>query len=113
MDDTSRARDILENAASKAAALLDNAASKAETLVESGAQTARVLLKESSEQVTNIRLIANDLQYMRKDISEIKEKLENNYVTKAEFVPIQRFVFSIIGILGIATVTAILKLILK
>jgi len=50
------------------------------------------------------------LGYMRKDISEIKTKLCRNYVTKEEFLPIKRFVYGIVGLMGVGIVGLFVKL---
>lgn len=61
----------------------------------------------------NIKVIANDISYIKRDVADIKDKLENNYVSKDEFTPVRNIVYGLVGILGIATVGAILKLILR
>lgn len=61
----------------------------------------------------NIGVIMNDLQYIKRDISEIKHKLEANYVTKEEFDPIKRIVYGMVSIILVAVVTAIVALVLR
>lgn len=61
----------------------------------------------------NIGVIMNDLQYIKRDISEIKHKLESNYVTKEEFDPIKRIVYGMVSIILVAVVTAIVALVLR
>lgn len=61
--------------------------------------------------VDNIEVIANNISYIQRDIAEIKEKMRSDYVTREEFVPIQRFVYAIISIFGLSILGAIAKLI--
>ena len=51
-----------------------------------------------------------------KDIKTLSDKfdsLDKKYVTKAEFAPIQKFVYSIVGAVGLAVIGALLSLVLK
>lgn len=89
------ARDVLREAADKASKLVDDAALRATSLLGNAAS------------------ISVDLGYIKRDISEIKETLKQDYVTMDKFLPIQRFVYSIIGILGVATLGALFRLIFK
>ncbi len=45
------------------------------------------------------------LFYIRRDINEIKERMDDHYVTKEEFAPIKRLVYTvsaamIVGVIG-------------
>ena len=46
-----------------------------------------------------IALIGNDIEYIKKEIEEINEKLDKKYVTKIEFEPIKRIVYGVVGII--------------
>lgn len=61
----------------------------------------------------NIAVIANDISYIKRDVAEIKTKLDDDYVTRAEFEPIKKVVYGLISVLGLATIGAILKLIIR
>lgn len=54
-----------------------------------------------------------DLRYIRRDIDEIKKKLDGEYVTKSEFVPVQRLVYGITGLVMTLVITALVMLVLK
>ena len=41
------------------------------------------------------------------------DKLDKKYVTKVEFAPVQKFVYAIIGAVGLAVIGAVLALILR
>lgn len=103
------ADNIQTNAA--AATVLKEASNVAKELVASAAVDAAKILKDASEHVTNISVMANDLQYVRKDVADIKNKLENQYVTKIEFEQTKWVVRGIMAVFGTAMAYAILKLI--
>ena len=67
-------------------------------------------MKKQSEE-TGIALIQKDVSYIKERVDKIDDKLSHEYVTKIEFEPIKRIVYGTIGVLGIATVGALLKLI--
>lgn len=66
--------------------------------------------KKSNTDV-NIAVIQSNLVDIKEDVHDIKTKLESEYITKAEFEPVKRIVYGVIGILGVATLGAIFKLI--
>lgn len=57
--------------------------------------------------------IQTNLYYIRRDIDEIKLKLDNHYVTKEQFIPVQRLVYGTITIAGVALIGAIMKFLLN
>lgn len=105
------AENIIEVAKNSAEAVLEKAADKAEKLISEAAVSAAGILKDASEHVTNIKIMANDLGYVRQDVAEIKVKLESHYVTKDQFEPVKKIVYGLIGVLGVATLGAIFRLI--
>jgi len=59
-------------------------------------------------------VVANDIAYIKADISEIKRSvrdLSGEYITRVEFEPIKRIVYGVVGLLGVATLGAVFKLI--
>lgn len=93
--------------------IIEAAELKARELIVSASVEAAKLIKETSESVANIKIMSNDIAYVRSDIQEIKTKLDSSYVTKDTFAPVQRIVYGLVAVLGIATIGAIIKLILK
>lgn len=91
--------------------LLEEAAIEAKKLVNQATLDASKLIKDTAENITNIKIISNDLAYVRSDVSEIKLKMESTYITRQEFQPVQRIVYGLIAVLGLATLSAIFKLI--
>lgn len=62
---------------------------------------------------TQIAVIANNIEYIKTDIIEIKNKLEGEYVTKAEFDPIKRIVYGVVGLILAGVASVILAGVLK
>lgn len=61
----------------------------------------------------NISVIANDINYIKRDVSEIKEKLQKNYVSREEFEPIKKVVYGLIGTVLLSFVGALLVYVTK
>ena len=61
---------------------------------------------------TNIDVIANDISYIKRDVAEIKTKLEADYVTRQEFEPIKKIVYGMITIILTGVLGAILTLVI-
>jgi hypothetical protein len=61
----------------------------------------------------NIDVIATKLDYIQRDIVEIKQKLESEYVTQDEFEPVKKIVFGIVGVVLLAVIGALVALVLR
>jgi len=59
----------------------------------------------------SLALIAKDIEYIKKDVSEIKTKIDSDYVTKEEFIPVQRVVFGLVALILTAVVGALVGLV--
>lgn len=62
---------------------------------------------------TDIRIILNDIQYIKDDVKEIKTSIQSNYVTKDQFDPVRRLVYGLVTVTLSSVVVAILALVLK
>jgi hypothetical protein len=62
---------------------------------------------------TKIAVMTNDITYIRKSIDNIKERLEDDFVTKTEFNPVRMIVYSLVGLILMAAIGAILRLVIK
>lgn len=51
------------------------------------------------------------LGYIQRDVSAINDKLDHNYITKDEFLPIKNIVYGLTGLILTAAILALLKLI--
>lgn len=62
---------------------------------------------------TNIAVMATNIISIKEDVKDIRTKLENNYVTKEAFIPVQRIVYGLVSLIIIAVLGALLSLVLK
>jgi len=72
--------------------------------------------KNIADQTTSIAVMANNIEYIKQDITEIKDAMRGltvTYVSKEEFEPIKRLVYGLIGIVLTAITIAGLNFILK
>ena len=58
------------------------------------------------------RAIDVKLEYIKKDIAEIKTKLDDHYVTSSEFEPIKKIVYGMVSLVLVTVFGALLALIL-
>ncbi|CAK0748904.1 hypothetical protein CCP3SC15_150006 [Gammaproteobacteria bacterium] len=54
-----------------------------------------------------------DIGYIKEKVVKIETILEEKYVTKADFVPVQRIVYGMVGVILIGVLTAVITLVLK
>jgi len=64
---------------------------------------------------TNIDLavIATDVSYIKRDVAEIKNKLEADYVTRQEFDPIKKVIYGLVTLILTGVVGAIISLVIR
>ncbi len=62
---------------------------------------------------TNLRIIANDIGYIKDDIKEIKYSISSNYVTKDQFEPIKKIVYGLVSLILVAVVGALVSLVVQ
>ena len=62
---------------------------------------------------TKVAVMANDVQHIKNEVSEIKQMLLKQYVTKLEFEPVKRLVYGTVGIIGGSILVAVLALVLR
>ena len=65
------------------------------------------------EAIKAISLMENDLKYIKQDISEVKVKLDEHYVTKAEFDPVRNIVYGMVGVILLAVIGALVTLVVR
>ena len=53
------------------------------------------------------------LDYIQRDINEIKKRLEDEYVTRQEFQPIKSIVYGMVSVILLGVIGAIVTLVLK
>lgn len=70
-------------------------------------------MKERSSNETNIAIIMNDIQYIKKDVADIKLQLHADYVTRSEFDPVKRVVYGLVSVILLPVVAAIVAIVLR
>lgn len=96
-------------AENKAKSLIDSAAKDAANLIE----TARINALKLADASPSIAILSTDISYIKRDVGEIKTKLEKDYVTRDEFNPVKWLIFGLAGILLTGVIGAMLTLIIR
>ncbi len=65
----------------------------------------------NNEETTKIAVIANNIEYIKKDVADIKETISNEYVRSSEFDPVKKIVYGLVAIILIAFATAIVGIV--
>lgn len=65
------------------------------------------------EQEIDAGRLASDIEYIKRDIGEIKDALAQGYVTQEEFKPVKALVYGVAGIILTAVIGAIVALVVK
>ena len=60
---------------------------------------------------TRIEVAIEQIRQLRTDVTEIKQKLDSNYVTKEEFSPVRQIVYGIVSLILLGVVGAVLALV--
>lgn len=70
----------------------------------------KTIIEQSTE--TQIAVMIESVGTIKRDVSEIKEKLESHYVTKEEFDPIKKVVYGMVSLILVAVIGALLALVI-
>jgi hypothetical protein len=62
---------------------------------------------------TALALVAQDVKYIQRDVMEIKSKLDQDYVSRAEFEPIKKIIYGLISLILVAVVGAVISLVVR
>jgi hypothetical protein len=60
----------------------------------------------------DLAVAINDISMIKSDVKDIKEKLEAQYVKKEEFAIVRNIVYGLVGIILIAVIGALIKLVI-
>ena len=69
-------------------------------------------MKKSIDEV-QIAVIAEKVENIEKAVEEIKKKLEADFVTKAEFMPVRNIAYGLVTLVLTSVVGALLALVLR
>lgn len=70
-------------------------------------------MKIPMEEARSIEVVANDIHYIRRDVEEIKSKLEKEYVTQDQFDPIKKIVYGLVSVILTTVVVGLLMIVVK
>lgn len=68
---------------------------------------------KSGKENARIAVMATNIEYIKRDVTEIKRTIKEDYVKRVEFEPVKRLVYGVVGLILVAVVTAIVSLVLK
>lgn len=57
--------------------------------------------------------VKTELRYIRRDLDEIKEKLDKNYVTQDQFTPVKNLVYGMVVLVLTSFMGALITLVLR
>lgn len=81
---------------------------KLNTLEGKIAETSRLIQLDSN----NTALVAKDVEYLKRDVAEMKSDLKGKFVTTDQFEPVKKIVYGLVALILTGVVVAILGLIL-
>lgn len=61
----------------------------------------------------SLEVIANDISYIKRDVVDIKNSLEKEYVTQDQFDPIKKIVYGMVSVMLTTVVVGLLTLVLN
>ena len=74
---------------------------------------------ENSDDVRLVRMegkvdnICNTVDEIKEGLKEFKGEVQNKFITKERFAPIEKFVYGIVTVISLAVIGAILSLVLR
>jgi ABC-type phosphate transport system permease subunit len=69
--------------------------------------------RSSAASRADLRIMANDINYIRQSVDEVKANLQGNYVTKDQFDPVKKLVYGLVGLILTAVVVGVLSLVIS
>ena len=68
---------------------------------------------ENTDERITLATLKTDLEYIKRDIADIKSVLKADYVTRDEFSPIKSIVYGLVGIVLTSVIGALVALVVK
>jgi hypothetical protein len=62
---------------------------------------------------TNLALLRSDIAYIKRDVSNINRKLDDDYITKEEFAPVKALVYGMAAVILTGFIGAVLSFVYK
>jgi hypothetical protein len=92
--------------------IIQRAEKVARDVAEEATCVARDVAKRASEVAEKVLLFAQDMAYIKTDIKDIKDKLDNKYVTKDEFSTVKAITYGLVTLIMIAVVGGLMTLLI-
>lgn len=74
---------------------------------------AKIALKTIAEAASMAQSVVNvDMGYIKRDVNEIKEMLNNKYITKEAFGPVKNIAYGLVSAVMLAVIGALMTLVL-
>lgn len=70
-------------------------------------------ITNSNTNAQNIDVIATKIEYIARDVADIKLKLEDQYVTMDQFEPVKKIVYGMVSVILLAVIGAVVALVVK
>lgn len=61
----------------------------------------------------DLAVILNKVGYIEKEVTDIKTKLEKEYVTQDQFEPVKKIVYGMVGTILLAVIGAVITLVIR
>jgi hypothetical protein len=92
-------------------------AAKAAVIAQKVAQEAydvtKAVVDKAEKTAEKVLLFSQTIEYIQKDIAEIKDKLDDKYVTFEQFQPIKRIVYGLISLICLSVFSGLMLLLFK
>lgn len=82
-------------------------------LVEHAKETARQMLLGTNLDISKIPLICNKILIIDSNIQKITDSLENSFVRKESFDPVQKVVYGLVSLILVTVVIGMLALVIN
>ena len=123
------AKEVVSNASKTAAQVALDALKVAEQVANQAAKVADNVAQTAQKTADSVLVMSQDINYIKKDIQEIKDKLDNKYATKEEvssqivthvhnsyvsreeFKPVQNLVYGATGLILLGVLGAVIGLV--
>ena len=70
-------------------------------------------ISRQNTNVENIDVIATKIDYIQRDVAEIKSKLEADYVSREEFDPIKKIVYGMVSVILLSVIGALVAIVVR
>lgn len=89
------------------------AAEVAKDVAQRAAAVAEEVVKKASETAEKVLLFSQTMSYIQADIKDIKEKLDNKYVTVESFSTVRNIVYGMVSLILVSFAGALITLVIR